>query len=202
MKVTAKTLSVAALVGVAALVAAVAGAQQDNQMAPEQNAEMEKWAKFATPGPNHKLLEPYVGAWSVTTTFWQAPGAPPATSQGTAENAWVLGGRFIEGKFSGEMMGQPFQGIGYTGYDNFKKHFVGTWMDSMGTMVMVSTGHADPSGKVITMTGKMDDVVAGKTVTVREVNRVVDNDHTVFEMYGPDKSGKEFKMMEITYTRK
>ena len=23
----------------------------------------------------------------------------------------------------------------------------------------------------------------------------------VFEMYGPDKAGKEFKMMEITYTR-
>jgi hypothetical protein len=179
-----------------------AAAQQDKQMSAEEKAAMEAWMKYATPGPKHKLLEPFVGTWSVTTTWWQAPGAPPSTSQGTSENTWVLGGRFLQQKVTSEMMGQPFEGIGYTGYDNYKKHFVGTWMDSMGTMVMVSSGHADASGKVLTFTGKIDDVVAGKTVTVREITRVVDNNHHVFEMYGPDPSGKEFKTMEIAYTRK
>jgi hypothetical protein len=39
-------------------------------------------------------------------------------------------------------------------------------------------------------------------MTVREVIRVVDNNKHVFEMYGPDKSGKEFKTLEIVYTRR
>lgn len=192
----------AALAAIVLSAALPAAAQQDQPMSAEQKAAMEAWMKYATPGPNHKLLEPFVGTWSVTTTFWEAPGAPANTSQGTSENVWVLGGRFIQQKVTAEMMGQPFEGIGYTGYDNFKKHFVGTWMDSMGTMVMVSTGHADASGKVLTFTGKMDDVAKGKSVTVREVTRVVDANHHVFEMYGPDSAGKEFKSMEISYTRK
>jgi hypothetical protein len=179
-----------------------AAAQQDNQMSAEQKAAMEAWMKYATPGPNHKLLEPFVGSWNVSTTLWEAPGAPAQKSAGTAETSWVLGGRFIQERVNGEMMGMPFEGIGYTGYDNFKKHFVGTWMDAMGTMMMTSTGRADATGKVLTFTSTMDDVVSGKSMTVREVSRVVDANRHVFEMYGPDKTGKEFKTMEIVYTRK
>jgi len=183
-------------------VASSAAAQQEPAMSPEQQQAMEAWMKHATPGDNHKLLEPFVGTWNVTTTWWEAPGAPPNVSQGSAVNEWVLGGRFLQQRYTGEMMGQPFSGLGYTGYDNFKKRFVGTWMDSMGTSVMVSTGTADASGKVMTFTAEMDDVVSGKRMTVREVIRVLDTNKHVFEMHGPDKTGKEFKTMEIVYTRK
>jgi hypothetical protein len=31
---------------------------------------------------------------------------------------------------------------------------------------------------------------------------MADNDHHTFEMWGPDPTGKVFKMMEIQYTRK
>jgi hypothetical protein len=192
----------AALAAIALSSALPAAAQQDQQMSAEQKAAMEAWMKYATPGPNHKLLEPFVGSWTIATTWWEAPGAPAQKSTGTAETAWVLGGRFIHEKVTGEMMGMPFEGIGYTGYDNYKKHFIGTWMDAMGTMVMISTGQADASGKVLTFTSTMDDVVSGKSMSVREVARVVDANKHVFEMYGPDKSGKEFKTMEIVYTRK
>lgn len=192
----------ALLLVVVAAGVAPATAQQDHQMSAEEKAAMEAWAKYATPGPNHKLLEPTVGSWTVAVTFWPAPGAPAQTSTATSENAWVLGGRWVEQKVTGEMMGQPFQGIGYTGYDSYKGQFVGTWMDTMGTMVMVSTGQADASGKVLTFTSTMDDVVTRKAVTVREVTRVVDANHLVFEMYGPGPDGKEFKSMEMAYTRR
>ena len=36
----------------------------------------------------------------------------------------------------------------------------------------------------------------------RSVTRIVDDNTHMFEMYSTDKSGKEEKMMEITYTRK
>jgi hypothetical protein len=48
----------------------------------------------------------------------------------------------------------------------------------------------------------MDDFMTGKKCEIKQVVSVVDNDHHVFEMWGPDPAGKVFKMMEIHYTRK
>jgi hypothetical protein len=131
-----------------------------------------------------------------------APGAPPQESTGTAENKMVFGGRFLEQHFEGKFMDQPFTGMGYTGYDLYKKNYVGTWMDSMGTGIMTSTGKADPSGKTMTFTGEMDDPVKKKTLPFKETMTVVDNDHHVFEMWCPGDDGKMFKTMEIHYMRK
>jgi hypothetical protein len=44
--------------------------------------------------------------------------------------------------------------------------------------------------------------VTGKPMKVRTVTRIVDANKHVMEMFGPDRSGKEFKMMEIVYTKK
>ena len=182
----------------------VTGAQQGEQpkMTAEQQAAMEAWRKVATPGEGHKVLEPMIGSWNVKSTSWEAPGAPPTQGAGTAESSWILGGRFVREDFQGEFGGMKFQGLGYTGYDNFKKKYVGTWMDTMGTMIMVMTGTADPSGKVLSTTSTMDDAVTGKPMKVRTVTRIVDASKHVMEMFGPDRSGKEFKMMEIVYTKK
>ncbi|MFL5810456.1 MAG: DUF1579 family protein, partial [Flavisolibacter sp.] len=85
-----------------------------------------------------------------------------------------------------------------------KKEFISTWIDNMGTGMMVSRGKWDDATKSLTLVGKMVDPSAGNgnEVPFREVWRVVDNDHQVMEMYGPDPSGKEFKTMEIKMTRK
>ncbi|MFI5143593.1 MAG: DUF1579 domain-containing protein [Thermoanaerobaculales bacterium] len=199
-----------AFVGCVALVLLVAGAlvvgaddkAAAKKMTPEQQAMMEAWMKAATPGENHKLLEPMVGTFNAKVTMWGMPGQPPDVSSGTSENSWVLGGRFVQQVFDGQEMGQPFHGIGYTGYDNYKKKYTGTWMDSMGTMTLLMTGTADADGKVFKFEGTMDDVVSGKASTIRTVTRVIDRNQHVFEMYGPDPSGKESKVLEIVYTRK
>ena len=36
----------------------------------------------------------------------------------------------------------------------------------------------------------------------RSVTQIMDDNTQAFEMYGTDKSGREEKMMEITYTRR
>jgi hypothetical protein len=99
-------------------------------------------------------------------------------------------------------MGQPFSGIGYTGYDNYKKAYVGTWIDSASTAVMNASGSFDAPGKVLTMTATTDDFATGKVVTIREKVTIVSNDEHLFEMWGPGPDGKEYKVMEIRYTRK
>ena len=163
---------------------------------------MKAWMAVATPGEAHKKLEPMVGSFTVTTKMWMDPTKPPEESTGTTESKWVLGGRFVEEHVDGTAMGQPFNGIGFTGYDNYKKKYVGSWADSMGTMIMTSTGTADASGKKFTFWSTMDDVVMKKPIKVKGVLTVVDDDHHTYEMWAPAPDGKMFKSLEIQYTRK
>lgn len=187
-----------------ALAAAAVASADDKPAspAPDQKAMMEAWAKFATPGPGHKALEPLVGTWNAKITTWMAPGAAPIVSEGVSENSWVLGGRYLQQKNEGSFMGQPYSGLGYTAYDNYKKQYLATWMDNMGTSILSMAGTADGAGKIVTLEGKMDDFIGGRELTVKSTLKIVDDDHNTYEMWSPGPDGKPYKMMEIEYSRK
>lgn len=170
--------------------------------APSQEEMMKAWMAVASPSEGHKKLEPFIGSFTVQTKMWMDPAKPAEETSGASENKWVLGGRFVEQRVEGTAMGQPFSGVGYTGYDNYKKKYVGSWMDSMGTMIMNSTGTADASGKKFTSWSTIDDVMTKKAVKVKSLMTIVDNDHQTFEMWSPGPDGKMFKSLEIHYTRK
>jgi hypothetical protein len=172
----------------------------DDKKAAQHQAMMEAWMKAATPGDAHKALEPFVGTWDVKVKSWMEPGAEPMESAGTSENRWVLDGRWVEQQFKGTFMDMPFNGIGYTGYDNMKKQYVGTWMDNMSTAAMLSTGTGDAN--VWKFTSTMDDPVTGKATPVKETITVTDKDNHLLEMWSPAPDGSMFKTMEIRYTRK
>ena len=186
----------------AGMLMAGAVSAQDKPMSAEQKAQMEAWQKFATPGEAHKALAGMVGTWDAEVTSWMDPRRPPEKSKGVSENRMVLGGRWVESKFTSTMMGMPFEGLGYTGYDNHKKKYMGTWTDNMSTAVMVSEGTMDAAGKVLTQTSTMDDFMTGKPTTVKTTMKIVTPDQHVFEMWGPDPTGKNVKQMEIVYKRR
>ena len=169
---------------------------------PDEKAMMEAMAKAGTPGDAHKKFEPMVGTFETKAKMWMDPSKPAEESSGKTESKWVLGNRFVHEAYEGTFMGQPFSGMGYWGYDNITKKYTGTWMDSMGTAMMNSTGKMDASGKVLTYTSMMNDPMTGKLCKITEKVTVTDNDHHMLEMWGPDPSGKNYKMMEITYVRK
>ena len=177
-------------------------AQEHPPMSEEQRKMMEAYQKAGTPGDPHRALEHFVGTWDTVIRFWPAPGAPPEKSAGTSESRWILGGRYLEQRFEGTAMGMPFEGRGYTGFDNIRNRYFGTWMDSMSTGMMTTTGVAEEGGKVWKFTGTMDDPLSGKAQPVEEVVRLEGPDKHVMEMWSPGPDGKMFKSMEIVYTRK
>jgi hypothetical protein len=65
----------------------------------------------------------------------------------------------------------------------------------------VFEGTADASGKVFTYFGETPDPPAGKYVKSRAVVTIIDSNTRKFESFGPGPDGKEFKMMEMLYTR-
>lgn len=165
---------------------------------------MKNWMAYMTPGDVHKMMASWDGKWDCEVTMWHAAGAPPELSKGTASNKMVMGGRYQVGSFTGNMMGQPFEGISTLAYDNNKKVFISTWIDNMGTGMMKLEGPWDEASKSITLSGTCVDPSSGtgKEMAVRETMRIIDDKTQIMEMFGPGNDGKEFKMMEIKYTRK
>jgi hypothetical protein len=171
----------------------------EKQMDPQ--AMMETYKKLATPGEPHKELAALAGSWTTTTKEWMEPGQPPMESNGSADMKMLLDGRYLQQEFTGDMMGQPYSGVGITAYDNLRKHYVSTWMDTMGTGIFVMEGTASPDGKTITLKGHHAEPGGGQ-MAHRAVWKIVDGNTQTFDMYGSHHGGKEMKMMEIVYTRK
>jgi Protein of unknown function (DUF1579) len=194
---------------VTALVTGVAVAQEKGDQArkngkagkePDPQAMMAAYEKAAAPGEQHKMLQKQVGKWNLSLKSWHAPGQPPEESTGTAETKSLLGDRYIQTTLNSTMTGRSFSGQGTTGYDNARKKFVGTWIDSMSTGIMRSEGTTDPSGKVMTTQASYTDPVTGKETRMKIVGKWESDDKLVEEFY-EKRGGKEAKTMEITYTR-
>ena len=166
----------------------------------DSQAMMELWKKLAQPGEPHKLFASLAGNWTTTTKEWMEPGKPPTESSGTADMKMLLDGRFLYQEYHGQMMGQPFSGIGIDAYDNMSKKYVTAWMDSMGTGIFIMEGTASADGKTITLKGSHPEPGGGK-MTHRAVWKIDANNPT-FEMYGAHGKEKETKFLEIVYTRK
>lgn len=176
-------------------------AKEEKKEKMDVQTMMEDYKIRANPGEPHKLLKRMAGSWIVQSKFWMDPNSPPVESTNTCEQQMVLGGRYLEQKYTGKMMEDVFSGIGFIGYDNQLKKYMLVWMDTMSTGIYFSEGEADSSGKTITLQGQSNDPVKGP-MKFRSVTKIIDDNTLIMEMYSTDKSGKEEKMSEETYKRK
>ena len=170
--------------------------------APVDSATIAKnWMAFMTPGEIHKMIASWSGTWKADMTVYE-PGKPPTKTTGTTVNKMILGGRFQESVNTSMMMGMPFEGHGTLGYNNATKMFESSWVDNMGTGVMKMTGSWDANTKSVTLTGLGVDPASMTEKENREIFTVVDDKTQTMSMYGPGPDGKEYKFLDITYTRK
>lgn len=184
--------------------ASPAGQMNDAEM-------MAKMMELSKLNENHKLLTDSVGTWTYTVKMWMNgdPSSKPEESRGTATRKGMMDGRYVVMDATsrmempgadGKMKSMTFKGHGLEGYDNVKKKFIGTWMDNMGTGIMMSEGDYDPATKTFTYNSEMEPM-PGMKVPVREVLKMTDKNHMTFELY-ENRGGQEVKTMEINYTRK
>ncbi|MBC7872352.1 MAG: DUF1579 domain-containing protein [Ferruginibacter sp.] len=169
---------------------------------PDSATMMKNWETYMTPGDMHAMLAKSNGTWTTEVTSWMDPEKPPMKSTGSAVNKMIMGGRYQESVNSGDMMGMPFEGRSITGYDNAKKVFFSSWIDNMGTGIMMMEGPWDEATKTITMKGKGMDPMVLRESNYKQTFKIIDDNNQFMEMYGPGMDGKEYKMMEIKFTRK
>jgi hypothetical protein len=192
---TSTLLAVMAAAGLA-VIPAGAQAQEKEGMAVADAAYM----AAAAPGPQHAAMAAMAGSYRAEVKTWMDPTADPVVSSGKTEFKMILGGRYLVQHYAGSMMGQQFEGLGLTAYDNLGKQYVSTWVDNMGTGIMVTKGNYDASGKVLTTMGEVIDAATGAPVTVKSVSTTVSEDEHRFEMF-IIQGDQEIKSLDITYTR-
>ena len=168
-------------------------------MTPEQM--MAKVKEASAPGEQHAMLKPLVGKWKTTSKSWMEPGKDPMIDKGTATHQWMYGKRFVKEDFNGKWMKQPFHGMGLVGYDNTKKSYVSSWVDSVSTGMMVGEGNFDKDHNKLDMTAEYYCPISGGMRKAHMVTTILNNNEHTFEMYDIGSHGKETKMMEITYKR-
>jgi hypothetical protein len=157
-----------------------------------------------TPGKMHEHLAQGVGVWQGKTTMWMGPGGDTMKSECTSTVSKMMDGRYVKVELAGEMPGMgPYTGLGIHGFDNVTQKFVANWIDNHGTGLMTGTGDLSKDGKVMTWTYTHSCPLTKKPATMREVETVTGPNTKTMEMWGTEpKSGKEYKMMQIEFTKK
>jgi len=189
----------AIMMGLVLAGSSVAAAKESPEMNHEQMQKM--YEEAAKPGAPHAMIAKGAGQWNCTIKAWMDPSAEPMTSKGTEQSEMIFGGRYLRSHFQGTMMDRPYEGMGTLGYDNAKKKYVGTWFDSMGTGIMAFEGDYNEQSKEMVCHGSYVDPLSGKETHTKLVTRFVSDDEHLFEMWGPDPTGRDVKWMEITYKR-
>ena len=162
--------------------------------------QMQKWMDYMTPGPMHELMAKSVGEWKTINRYWMDPAAEPMVTEGTATIEMILGGRYQSAKHTGMVMGMPMEGMNLTGYDNASGEFTSIWIDNLGTGTAVAKGTYDETSGELKMKGSMVDPMTKSEMQFREVTKILNENHHIFEMY-MIYNGEEFKSLEIEFIR-
>jgi hypothetical protein len=156
------------------------------------------------PTAEHELLAKDVGTWDAIVKSWMdGPGSEPIVSEGVEVMKLMPGGLWIHSEFDGKFGGMEFHGCGQTGYDTKKKKYVGTWVDSMTTEIMIMEGDYDRATRTLTSYAKGTDP-AGKPYESKMTAKHESDDTRVFMMFmkSDETKGEFVKVMEITYKRR
>lgn len=181
------------------------GAMQDAKEAVQDEMDdddmMAAWIKANKLGVHHEMLNDLIGTFRADITMTSFPGAPEETATGTMVNAWVLGGRYVEGRFSGDFNGTPFTGLSYTAYSNADKQYQGIWMDSMGTAIEFSSGPGNLEDKSFSMNTTSTNPMTGDKMNVKESFTIQSHDQHTYTRSEVADDGTVISNMTIVYTR-
>jgi len=179
----------------------LAACQSTPPETPEEARAVEERQLLAQPGPEHAFLDDLVGEFDARLKVWMGPGPPRATYRGQMRNEWILGGRFVEGTFTGEVNDEPFEAVSLVGYDNAQQVYHATWLDTNSTaMLPISRGRRVEDE--IHFTREMIDIGTGESTLQRELLTIESSDRHTVEMFIGLPDGSLLRTTEITYTRR
>jgi Protein of unknown function (DUF1579) len=152
-----------------------------------------------------KIMEMQAGVWDaeITMTVPDAEGKITKTTSKGEETNRLLGGKWLISDFKGEFFGQSFEGHGTNGFDEKKKKYVGTWVDSMSNHIDLLEGSYDEKTKTLTLNADSENPADGKPMKMRLETHFNDDGSRVFSEFVKVDGQSDFaKFMEVKYTKR
>src|SRR5688500_9760453 len=106
---------------------------------------------MAKPGPEHKVLEVFVGEFQGSGNMWNEPNAPATPFSGKMSRKWDLDNWFISETVTGDPSpAGAYKALGIMGYNQIEKRYESGWADNMLGVIGTNTGTYDAAKKTFT----------------------------------------------------
>lgn len=152
----------------------------------------------AAVGDEQRRLAELAGSWNVKQSLWLDAAKPPQVDTGTAVFTTVLGGRHLQQDLR-IRSDPPFQGLGFSGYDNATGRYYTSWMDINFTGLLLLHGDYDANARVYRFSGEMP-VPGGERIATREELQLLGSKHVVARFF-ETRQGRETLVVQLDYSR-
>jgi len=159
------------------------------------------WTEYMTPSAIHTLFSNYTGSFKMEITMPMGKGKESSIITVDSEHKMLLGGRFLEMKQQGNMMGMDYQSIITIGFNNTDKKFALTTITNMGTGTLSLFGKWDDKTQSATLLGELTNPVTKNIIIVKQVVTFVDKNTILIESYDKENNQPEKKTVEYKLIR-
>ena len=160
------------------------------------------WSTYMNTSDVHALMAEYLGDFTMEITMSTGEGKPPMVIHLDSHHKMLLGGRFLEMKQSGDMMGMAYEAVTTLGYNTIDKNLSLTTITNMGTGTLAMAGLWENSTKAADVLGVLTNPVSKNTINVRQHFQFVDKDTILIESYDTEGTSAEKKTVEYKLKRK
>lgn len=153
------------------------------------------WTEYMTPSAVHQQLQKYTGNFQMEITM--GSGEKASVISVASENKMLLGGRFLEMKQTGIMMGMDYESITTVGFNNTDQIFSLTTITNMGTGTLNLVGKWKDKYKSAVLYGTLMNPVTKTNIEVKQVLTFIDEDTILIESF--DKEGNAPEKKTVIY---
>jgi hypothetical protein len=158
-------------------------------------------AQGDAPTKEHQWLQQLAGEWETDAEAALGPGQTLKCT-GT-ESARSIGGFWIVNQVTSNVMGTAMHAVLTLGYDDQKKKYIGTWVDSTSNRMWRYEGSVDAAGKVLTLEADgPNPLEPGKTCKFRDVTELKSADRKVLTSSMQTADGKWVSFLTVNSRRK
>ena len=159
--------------------------------------------EITKPGPELKRLDALVGSWKAKIKLYDGENDKnPAVIDGTTERKWVVGGRYLQEISENPTDKGVFIGTGYWGFNRVTAMYEFLWMSTEAVGMSLEYGRFDPTANVLRTSGGSVEPASGFYIQSRSELKIESPDSHTMVVYETEEDGREYKSVEITWTKK
>src|SRR5690554_879321 len=168
---------------------------------PSQAQNQDPWSVYMTPADVHTLFSKYTGNFKMEMTVGIGSSQPTVFTM-DSHHQMLLGGRFLEMKQQGDMMGVDYQCMTTLGFNTIDRQMALTTITNMGTGTLSLFGKWDKKDKSATLYGKLTNPVTKNIINVKQIISFPDKDTILIESFDQEGDKPEVKTVQYKFIRK